>query len=108
MENSPSGIGNVAQTQPEKRGKGRSRGSGRGGRGGRRALTQQPEATQERDPDNVPGSPAPQEKSAPAARNGSINPPVPRLTRVPKTLSFLRVVKGATKTYESNVFDAVF
>ena len=88
MENSPSGIGNVAQTQPEKRGRGRPRSSGRGGRGGRRALTQQPEATQDPELDIVPCSPAPQEKSAPTARNGSINPPVPRLTRVLKTLSF--------------------
>ena len=93
------------QTQPEKRGRGRPRGSGRGAR---RAQTQRPAATQEQVPDIVPVAPGPVLEPAQAAPLRSINPPVSRFTRVANALVFSRTVKGAVKTYRSEVFDAVF
>ena len=93
------------QTQPEKRGRGRPRGSGRGAR---RAQTQRPAATQEQVSDIVHGAPAAGLEPAPAAPVRSINPPVSRFTRVANALEFSRRVKGAVKTYKSDVFYAVF
>ena len=93
------------QTQLEKRVRGRPRGSGRGAR---RAQTQRPAATQEQVPDIVPGAPGPVSEPAPAAPIRSINPPVSRFTIVANALVYSRTVKGAVKTYRSEVFDAVF
>ena len=93
------------QSPPEKRGRGRPRGSGRGVC---RAQTQRAAATQEQVPDIVPGAPGPVSEPAPATPVRSINPPVSRFTRVANALEFSRTVKNVVKTYRSDVFDAVF
>ena len=105
MENHDTNNQIGPQTQPEKRGRGRPRGSGRGAR---RAQTQRAAATQEQVPNIVPVAPGPVSEPTQAAPLRSINPPVSRLTRTANALVFSRTVKGAVKTYRSEVFDAVF